>query len=259
MLRTASQHTYSSNGLPPRSPEGRCGRCRACGLSLVLVGSRARQPRLPGFRLWAGGGSGECAQTPHTGKDQQGRAATPATTLSPTKRGAGNSPARRLGRCPARRSGSFLRAGPPPALWGSPFGTAAAGLHQGEPAHRGGGRQRRQRVSTDPLCVFLFFWGGLRRPVAFVAGPGGPFHVCWRGRRNHHCAREHRDHATSRAANNDPGNIRNAQQQVSAVPRTNVTRGGAAERRCGPTQKSPCQGYPRTPLARGLTIWRQAM
>src|ERR1039458_7634357 len=51
-----------------------------------------------GFRLWAGGGSGECAQTPHTGKVQQGRAATPATpatTFSPTKRGAGNSPARR--------------------------------------------------------------------------------------------------------------------------------------------------------------------
>jgi hypothetical protein len=50
-----------------------------------------------GFRLWAGG-SGECAQTPHTGKVQQGRAATPATpatTFSPTKRGAGNSPARR--------------------------------------------------------------------------------------------------------------------------------------------------------------------
>jgi hypothetical protein len=44
-----------------------------------------------GFRLWAGGGRGECAQTPHTGKDQQCRAPTPATTLSPTKRGAGNS------------------------------------------------------------------------------------------------------------------------------------------------------------------------
>src|ERR1035437_6949801 len=53
-------------------------RCRVCGLSLVLVGSHGGNHACRGFRLWAGG-SGECAQTPHTGKVQQGRAATPAT------------------------------------------------------------------------------------------------------------------------------------------------------------------------------------
>src|ERR1035437_9196351 len=30
-------------------------------------------------------------------------------------------------------------------------------------------RQRRQRVSTES-SVFFFFWGGVRRPVALVAG-----------------------------------------------------------------------------------------
>ena len=70
------------------------------GLSLPNKGSKfSREPlwALPGlrslagvggqpwFRLWAGGGSGECAQTPYTGKDQQGRAPKPATTLSPQK------------------------------------------------------------------------------------------------------------------------------------------------------------------------------
>src|ERR1017187_5402054 len=64
--------------------------------SLAGVGGQPCAATTPAgdFRLWAGG-SGECAQTPHRGKDRQGRAATPATTLSPTKRGAGNSSARR--------------------------------------------------------------------------------------------------------------------------------------------------------------------
>src|ERR1039458_5851896 len=80
----------------------------------------------PGFRLWAGGGSGECAQTPHTGK----RPARPGTNtgnnaLPHKKRGAKLSgPSSRA--LPNLGPASFLRAAPPRALWALPVGMAAA-------------------------------------------------------------------------------------------------------------------------------------
>ena len=60
---------------------------------------------------------------------------------------------------------------------------ATPGLQAGRATTRKRGqstRQRRQRVSTDSFCVFVF-WGSLRRPIALVAGPG-PSPVRWRSR-----------------------------------------------------------------------------
>ena len=63
-------------------------------------------------------------------------------------------------------------------------GTSGKHRHGGRQHHTGeqqqSTRQRRQRVSTDSFCVFVF-WGSLRRPVALVAGPG-PSPVRWRSR-----------------------------------------------------------------------------
>jgi hypothetical protein len=210
------------------------GAAGPCFFSLALLGSQARQPRLPGGgRLWAGG-SGECSQTPHTGKDQKGRAATPATPATT------RSPPQKEERETLR---PVVASATEPGTWLFPSGPrrrercglcllrmATAGVHR-EEASTQRERQRRQQVSTDSSSVLPFLGGGVRRPVVFAAGVGHcPVLVCWRGRRNHCC--------TKRAARAQP------------AARQPTTRGRAAP---------PATGFPAPPPKKpGETLQRAA-
>src|ERR1035441_1973311 len=158
-LRPA-KHTDGSHRLPPRSPEGRGGVAgfavsRWCWWAAVR-GNHAYR----GFRLWAGG-SGECAQTPHTGKVQQGRAATPATpatTFSPTKKRGGKLSGSSSRALPSMGPGSFLRSALPRNAAGPSVGWRRLAPRRAEASTRSQ-RQRRQLVHRN-LAAVLVIRGG---------------------------------------------------------------------------------------------------
>jgi hypothetical protein len=125
----------------------------------------------------------------------------------------------------------------------------------GKPPHTRSGNAGNGSLQT--LSVFLFFGRGLLRPVALVAGvrrlPVLSLFPC-AGEEKPPPHEQANNHATSGLAANDQGTSPNANNG-----RPEGKTGDVGMRRCGPTQESPCQGNPRTPLARGLTLWRQAM
>src|ERR1039458_8326614 len=134
-------------------------RCRVCGLSLVLVGSRARQPRLPGVSSVGWRQRRVCPDGPHKKRPARPGSNTSDTgnNVLPHKKRGGKLSGSSSRALPSLGPGSFLRAMPPRALW-----AAAVRWRDWPPPGAGqdtGTRQQEQRVFTDPLCIFVF-WGG---------------------------------------------------------------------------------------------------
>ena len=126
-----------------------------------------------------------------SGRNRQPTAAEPGAAAAPGAAGAGNT----TGNSGCVRSAAQRRA------WGArggtarqhrqPHGKAAPGSRAARQQRHAAATQHRQphgnggNVFPQASPVFSFFGEGLRRTVAFVAGP--PVSVCWRaGKRNGH-------------------------------------------------------------------------
>src|ERR1035437_7978890 len=135
-------------------------RCRVCGLSLVLVGSRARQPRLPGVSSVGWRQRRVCPDAPHRKSPARPGSNTSDTgnNVLPHKKRGGKLSGSSSRVLPSLGPGSFLRSALPRNAVGASVGWRRLASRR-EEASTQRERQRRQRVFADSFCV-LFFGGG---------------------------------------------------------------------------------------------------
>src|ERR1035437_8905875 len=135
-------------------------RCRVCGLSLVLVGSRARQPRLPGVSSVGWRQRRVCPDAPHRKSPARPGSNTSDTgnnVLPHKKRGGKLSGSSSRG-LPSLGPASFLRSALPRNAVGASVGWRRLAPRRAEASTRSQ-RQRRQLVHRN-LAAVLVIRGG---------------------------------------------------------------------------------------------------